>query len=246
MGSMRTTNRSWTDEQLIDAVRSSKTRAEVARKLGLTTYGANSKTIKKRIEFLKLDTSHFISNHEALKEARKNIKSMTHDEMFSINNIDRQNIKKVIIRDKLLPYECAECKITEWSGKPLSLHLDHINGISNDNRLINLRFLCPNCHSQTDTYCGKKLKNNKYSTHKCVDCGQLVLRTSTRCKSCVGKYRKRIDSPWVTKITWLDTPTLKQMVEELGYQETGRRLGVSGNAVKKRIRNHPIHIEAER
>jgi len=53
-------------------------------------------------------------------------------------------------------YECAWCEISEWRGKRLVLHLDHINGINNDHRLSNLRLLCPNCHSQTDTYCNRR------------------------------------------------------------------------------------------
>ncbi|MBX9580218.1 MAG: HNH endonuclease [Gemmataceae bacterium] len=50
---------------------------------------------------------------------------------------------------------CTRCGISEWQGCPLSLHLDHVNGVNNDNRLENLRFLCPNCHSQTESYCKK-------------------------------------------------------------------------------------------
>lgn len=71
------------------------------------------------------------------------------------------------IKEKLLKngmkYECIQCGITEWNGKKLSLHVDHINGNNRDNRIINLRFLCPNCHSLTNTYCGK---NNKFSYNK--------------------------------------------------------------------------------
>ena len=54
------------------------------------------------------------------------------------------------------PYACAWCGISEWQGKPLVLHLDHANGIHNDNRLVNLRLLCPNCHSQTETYSNRR------------------------------------------------------------------------------------------
>ncbi len=65
-------------------------------------------------------------------------------------------MKSKIIKNKLIPYKCQCCDNEgEWLGKPISLHLDHINGVNNDNRLVNLRFLCPNCHSQTDTYAGK-------------------------------------------------------------------------------------------
>jgi len=67
----------------------------------------------------------------------------------------RASVRKTIIREELIPYECSKCGINEWNGKMLSLHLDHINGVNNDHRLENLRFLCPNCHSQTDTYTGR-------------------------------------------------------------------------------------------
>ena len=72
--------------------------------------------------------------------------------------VSRASVRKVIIDENLLPYECKECGITEWNGKKLSLHLDHINGNGKDNRIKNLRFLCPNCHSLTSTYCKKKKK----------------------------------------------------------------------------------------
>ena len=73
--------------------------------------------------------------------------------------ISNDAIKKTIIRDKLIPYICSECGNTgEHLGKSLSLHLDHINGENKDHRLENLRFLCPNCHSQTPTYCGRNIR----------------------------------------------------------------------------------------
>ncbi len=52
-------------------------------------------------------------------------------------------------------YACLWCGIATWRGKSLTLHVDHINGVHSDNRLENLRFLCPNCHSQTDTFCNR-------------------------------------------------------------------------------------------
>ena len=70
-----------------------------------------------------------------------------------------KNVKNRILKDGLIPYKCAHCFNTgEHNNKPLVLELDHINGVYNDNRLENLRFLCPNCHSQTSTSSGK---NNK-------------------------------------------------------------------------------------
>lgn len=77
--------------------------------------------------------------------------------------ISRSYLKKKILDNKLLEYICKFCKIDSWKEQPLSLHLDHINGNRFDNRLSNLRFLCPNCHSQTPTFAGKnrKLKKKK-------------------------------------------------------------------------------------
>ena len=57
--------------------------------------------------------------------------------------------------------ECYECHIKDWNNKPIKLELDHINGINHDNRLENLRLLCPNCHSQTDTFRGRNINNGK-------------------------------------------------------------------------------------
>ena len=70
---------------------------------------------------------------------------------------NRSSVRKRIVNNDLLPYECFECGIDEWRGESLSLHLDHINGNPDDHRLENLRWLCPNCHSQTDDYCGRSL-----------------------------------------------------------------------------------------
>ncbi len=65
----------------------------------------------------------------------------------------RHLIKDRILKQQLIPYVCSCCGIgPEWCGKPMPLILDHINGINNDNRLENLRFVCSNCDSQLDTY----------------------------------------------------------------------------------------------
>ena len=64
-------------------------------------------------------------------------------------------MKARLIKEGYIEYKCAICGIKDWLGQPLSLQLDHINGINDDHRLENLRLLCPNCHSQTDTYAGK-------------------------------------------------------------------------------------------
>lgn len=141
------------DEAFKDLVAKSNSYSDCLRALGLTTRGGSSQDIlKERISKLRCSTKHF---------GNVSIKSPT--ALYSINEILVKNssytniasLKKRVLDNKLLEYKCQECGIHTWKGKPLSLHLDHINGINNDHRLENLRFLCPNCHSQTDTYAGK-------------------------------------------------------------------------------------------
>lgn len=75
----------------------------------------------------------------------------------------RHNIKHRLIKAGLLDVRCQECGLSEWRGKPLMPHIDHINGVRDDHRLENLRMLCPNCHSQTETYGGRNAKRRRRS-----------------------------------------------------------------------------------
>ena len=70
-----------------------------------------------------------------------------------------------LVSECLLPYVCDECGISEWRGRQLALHLGHRNGIGDD--LDNLRLLCPNCHSQTDTYCGRNTARQSRAQQRC-------------------------------------------------------------------------------
>lgn len=73
----------------------------------------------------------------------------------------RGHIKGRLLKAGLLENKCQECGLSEWRGKRLSIHIDHINGIRNDHRLENLRMLCPNCHSQTETFAGRNTRQRK-------------------------------------------------------------------------------------
>ena len=73
----------------------------------------------------------------------------------------RGSVKKRLLEAGILENRCSACGLNEWRGKPLSIQIDHANGIRNDNRLENLRMLCPNCHSQTETFGGRNLKRQR-------------------------------------------------------------------------------------
>ena len=151
------------DNEFIDLVKSSLNISEVLFKLGYTTVG-NSwgySEVKKRMTDLNLTSKDFRGKAPMLNV----IKKVDKTKLFCENsNHARRVLRATIIRENMLPYKCAICGINQWNGKTLSLELDHINGINNDNRLENLRFLCPNCHSQTDTY-GARNKKITESTY---------------------------------------------------------------------------------
>lgn len=141
------------DEQFVELLKKSSTISEVLFKLGYTVKG-NSwgySQVKRRMDDLNLDYSIFKGKSAVIKTNKLN--NVKKEDILKENcKHQRTVLRRYIIKNNLIPYKCAICGCTEWQGKTLSLELDHINGINNDNRLENLRFLCPNCHSQTSTY----------------------------------------------------------------------------------------------
>lgn len=153
----------YSNEQLIEAVKTSFSISEVIKKLGTNPSGGLYPRLKKNIRGLHLNTSHFTGQ---LWSKGKNVLTdkrvfRKHIELFCLQSkVSRCHIKKIILQNNLIKYICSECSIKKWKGKKLSLHLEHKNGDRTDNRLENLTFLCPNCHSLTNTYCKKKNLRN--------------------------------------------------------------------------------------
>lgn len=142
------------DEEFINLVKTKTTYSDILRELGLSTNGGSSTDVlKRRIKELNCSIEHF----KVKSKTSPNVKYAL-DEILVQNstyaNISR--LKARLINEGRMKYECAFCgNKGKWLNNTLSLQLDHINGIHNDHRLENLRFLCPNCHSITDTYAGK-------------------------------------------------------------------------------------------
>ena len=86
---------------------------------------------------------------------RPRLQAMPIDESLANPNRNRVHIKQRLIKLGIKDEACEECGIRDWLGRPLSLELHHVNGDGKDHRLENLQLLCPNCHSQTDTWGGK-------------------------------------------------------------------------------------------
>ena len=116
---------------------------------------------------------HFGLDHGTWNKARKAGRLIAEDRRIPIEELTRPgretrrtHLKMRLLRAGVLKNECYECGLTEWRGKPLSLALDHINGVNNDNDPANLRLLCPNCHSQTDTFSGRNRVKRRLAQEK--------------------------------------------------------------------------------
>lgn len=144
-----------------EAAKSSLCFSDILKQIGLSIHGTNTNTIKKIIKENNIDISHFNQG----QACRRNKKCYSYAEIFCENSLaPRGHFRQYVVKYNILEQVCNECKIsTTYNNKPISLTIDHINGISSDNRIENLRWLCPNCHSQTNTYCGRNRKDKRYS-----------------------------------------------------------------------------------
>ena len=153
----RDSRRSFSKEELQQAVSESYNWTEVLTRVGLKSHGNNSRTIKRLVEIYGISIAHFdITKSHAYKN-RKTNKKYTID---NLNNVTHRSIlRRIVLQNNLIPYVCDGCNNTgTWNNKTLILQLDHIDGNSTNNNIDNLRFMCPNCHSQTETF-GRKNKN---------------------------------------------------------------------------------------
>lgn len=154
---------SCSDEEVGEAVRASRSLAQVLATLGLHA-GGNQSRLKVRIRQLNLDTSHFVGQAWRRGVRTPTVPSRPLDEILIDGRfLTTSTLKKRLIEEHLKPNHCEWCLREVWNGRPIPLELDHVNGRRDDNRLVNLRVLCPNCHAQTDTYRGKNIGAVAYS-----------------------------------------------------------------------------------
>ena len=144
-------------ENLSKIVKDSKTYKECLITLNITNFGSSYNTLKKYIKEYDLDTSHFLTKDEMLLNLNFN-NSKHLDEILVENSTytNRTSLKNKLYKEGLKKRKCEMCgQGEEWIGKTISLILDHKNGINNDNRIENLRIVCPNCNATLDTHCRK-------------------------------------------------------------------------------------------
>lgn len=150
--------------------------SEVLRKLGKAVKGGNVNHLKSKIKEFNIDISHFRGrgwkkfSKGNIPENKITIEKLKELYLNENSEISTYRLKNYLFRFEILENKCFECSLSgNWNGKPISLQLDHINGKREDNRLENLRILCPNCHSQTDTYSGKKNGKGPVGRGHCLE-----------------------------------------------------------------------------
>ena len=153
-------------QKIAELVKNSESLRAVARALGLPQdSGGVNRHLKLTIKRLDLDTSHFTGSAHLKGKSHSWTSRPLSELLVKDSDCDIRSLKRRLIKEKILKNECKECGLKDWRGKPLILQLDHINGDPRDNRLENLRLLCPNCHTQTPTWGNRKRTSGRTGRH---------------------------------------------------------------------------------
>jgi Zn finger protein HypA/HybF involved in hydrogenase expression len=186
----------FTKEEIISFLKSSDSVTDVLRKVGLSTNGSGTRKSLQKVckEFEIFDLYVELKSKGKHSYRQKSHPKLSLTEMLTENSsVSRGRLKERLLKEELIKNVCSECGCGLsglWNGKKITMVLDHINGINNDNRLENLRMLCPNCNSQQDTFAGRNAKKVK----KCAFCRKEHSKNtrycSPECKSVARKIRE--------------------------------------------------------
>ena len=213
----------YSDLDFIKIVKNSSSYSELCLKLGYKSKsGVLVNRIKIRMKELNLNENDF-SSTKRIKRSEENI-------FIENSTADQKTLRVWYAKGNYTEYKCSICgQLPEWQNKPMSLILDHINGNNKDDRLENLRWVCPNCNSQLSAT-GSKNPNRKNvkKYYYCIDCGKEISRGSIRCQSCDAKNRT---------IALEDMPVsreeLKNLIRVMPFTRIGEKYKVTDNAIRK-------------
>jgi hypothetical protein len=207
-------------KNIVNIIKESNNKYEVLKKLGwdYKTYGYRK--LNKIIKSENIDISHFETRRELYNRTLRGkiLKSAIPLSEILISGSTYANtvkLKEKLYKARLKERKCELCgQGEEWQGKHMSLILDHINGIHDDHRFENLRIVCPNCNATLSTHCGKNIKKRK----KLPKEEKVYIR------------KRKVDRP--------QYDDLIADIKLLGYSGTGRKYGVSDNAIRKWVKNY--------
>ena len=214
----------YTKEELEYIVKNSSSIKEVVLKLGYTTNsGSNSETVKSRLKKYNIDYSHFNNLHKE-KRTEENV-------FIEDSTASQQTLRRWYLKGNYTEYKCSICGLPPfWQEKELTLILDHINGHNRDNRLENLRWVCPNCNQQLETTGYKKMRvdstNSIQKKYYCIDCGKEISKEATRCVDCANKHRQKVSKEVIRE-------ELKDLIRRLPFTQAAKEYDITDNALRK-------------
>lgn len=223
-----------TKKELLSIVENSRSKKEVLLKYGRKGSAGDYRTLNNRLKKFQIECNYNDSHNYRPPVSDKDlfVKGCKHSQ---------QALRRRVLKNNLILYKCAICgQEPLWNNKKLTLTLDHINGDHYDNRIENLRFICPNCDSQQSTYCSRNIKKEKKKVKKktqryCECCGKELkssLKRVSKCRECYNINRSE------------HIPSSYELIEEFlqirSFLGIGRKHGVSENAVKKWFKKYNL------
>lgn len=235
----------YTEEQLREAILQSKSYANVLRILNIPEHaGGTYATLKKNIKKYNIDISHFTGQGWS-KSRTFSPKRPIEDYLSNKVGISSQHLKQRLIKDGIFVHKCYSCELKEWKNKPIPIELHHINGNNLDNSIENLMIICPNCHAQTENYCGKNMDKRKINkkepkirvkkTKLCI-CGSKINKLSKFCRPCSYLLSRKIARPTIE--------TLINDIQSMSMCAIGKKYGVTDNAIRKWCKDYKIDYKS--
>lgn len=258
---------SYSKKELENVFNSSESLSDFMKNIGILNYsGSVSTDIKKCLEQHNIDWRKL--TYKGMHYSKNKLQGkrlLSNSEIFVENSsVSRSTLKRRILKDELIEYKCSICGLPPvWNNKILPLIIDHINGVNNDNRLENLRFVCPNCNYQLETTCRNHNKvsevystiqeeiiqqHNKNSDNKqaiseqgeiyyvCPICGNKKSRTSKMCRSCSEKQRTKKYS----NISSVSRESLMRDILEYPIYKISKKYSVSDATIRKWLKKNNL------
>jgi len=230
----------YTELEARAAISASRSWSEALRRLGMCHTGGAHQVLKRYGGQWGISTEHF-DTYASLRKLGTTRRRPLDEILVEGSTFSRNHLKERLYDAGLKEPICELCGQGEvWRGAVMGMILDHVNGVSNDHRIENLRVVCPNCAATLDTHCARGRRIGR-AARSCLRCG-----ASFRPKSAAQRYcsrgcgsrwdRSGIPRPNARRVERPPYPQLVREVRALGFCGTGRRYGVTDNAIRKWIR----------